>query len=295
MAEKRFEFQKIRDFGENISDTFLFIRQESRPLLRSFFAICAVFILLNAVVAGLFQYNFLKTMAFDPYSGSIDYGARLRGVFSPLYFMTILTSVMALTSMEVALFGYIKLYTEKGNESPEIDEVWSLFKKYFLKVFFYHLPILFIIIIGTVCCLIPGVYFFTVFAPFATILVIEELSFSEAFSRCFYLIREEFWLSFGIYVIAYILYYIASMLFGGIFSGAGYLLKFLTSGSFFETQQVIQSFVNFFGLIFYIIPLTSITLHFFTLREKKDGTGIMNRIDSIGERNRNLDDSDEEY
>lgn len=296
MDQKKLEFQKIRDFGENITDTFKFIRQESRPLLRSFFAICTIFILLNAIFAAMFQYSLLKvTPVAAPGSYAPNYAAQLGKIFSPVYFLTILTSLLAVSAMQVALTGYVKLYVQKGNESPDIEEVWRLFRKYFIKVFLFHIPTLIITLVGMVFCLAPGVYFFVVFAPLGAILVIEEMSFGEAFSRCFYLVKNEFWLSFGIYIISFILYYIATMLIGGIFSGAGIVVKLLTTRDFTDVQQMASSFMNFFGLAFYIIPLLSVTLNYFSLVEKKDGTGIINRLDSIGEKQSDDNDSEEEY
>ena len=45
------ELRKLRDFGENINDTFQFIRQEFKPLLKSFFAIAGVLILVTGIVS----------------------------------------------------------------------------------------------------------------------------------------------------------------------------------------------------------------------------------------------------
>jgi uncharacterized membrane protein (DUF106 family) len=57
MAQQKTQLRKIRDFGENFSDTFQFIRKEFKPLLVSFILVAGVFMLITAIVSGLYQKN----------------------------------------------------------------------------------------------------------------------------------------------------------------------------------------------------------------------------------------------
>ena len=55
MAQQKIQLRKIRDFGENFSDTFQFIREEFKPLLVSFILVAGVFMLVTAIFSGLYQ------------------------------------------------------------------------------------------------------------------------------------------------------------------------------------------------------------------------------------------------
>src|SRR4028119_116243 len=112
MAEQQVEFRKVREFGDNINDTFLFIRQNFAPLLKSFFAICALFILAQAIFNGLYQSQALGVFA-EMLSGRRTGGGRF-GAFDQVtsmnQLMAILFSLLSFVSMNVTIGAYVKYY-----------------------------------------------------------------------------------------------------------------------------------------------------------------------------------------
>ncbi|MEO6914420.1 MAG: hypothetical protein ABI151_01225 [Chitinophagaceae bacterium] len=292
MAEQKIEFRKVRDFGENIGDIFQFLRQEAKPFLRAFFAICGIFMLLTSVMSGLLQAQ-MFTGVFD--TATFNRVSPFSRIFTANYFLTVLVAIVTYSSMHVTVFSYIKGYIDNGNNSPDIEQVWKLFTKNFSKVFLLTIPIHLLTIIGFLFCLVPGFYFGVVLAPFAMILIYEGLTFGEAFARCTYLIKENFWSSFGIYIVAMIIYYAAQTLIGGIVAGSAGLLTYFTTKDFKSVIGIATSFINIFGYFFYVIPLLGIALNYFTLVENKDGLGILNRIDTIGKTKINPDRGEEEF
>lgn len=142
MAEQKVEFRKVRDFGENLNDTFLFIRQNLKPLLKSFFAISAIFLLGQAIFAGIYQSNMLT--AFDPLRSGVGNFGWINSIFSANYFLMLIFSWLAYTSMKLCLGAYIKFYVENNGLRPGIDDIWNLFRKYFAVVFFPLSPFSFL-------------------------------------------------------------------------------------------------------------------------------------------------------
>jgi hypothetical protein len=61
------------------------------------------------------------------------------------------------------------------------------------------------------------------------------------------------------------------------------------------TGGVVTSFLNIFSFTFYIIYFISLSFHYFNLVEKRDGTGILSRINSIGDTTDNFNNIEEEY
>ena len=298
MAEQKIELRKIRDFGTNINDTFVFLRQNLKPLLTSFFAICGVFMLGQAIFNGLYQSHTMGGLLQQIFSGGVNrqYNANpYASLFSIEYFMVILFMLLTFTSMKVVLGAYLKYYLENDGRQPGIEEIWTLYKKYFFRVFFYSIPVGILTIVGCFLCFFPGIYLWVVFVPFTLVIMIEDAGFSEAFYRCFDIIKTNFWPSLAVYLVAVIIYYVSS----GIISVAVGLViglaAYFTTKDIGATVGIATSFLNIFSFTFYIIYFIAAAFQYFSLAEGRDGTGILNRIENIGSDKNNFDNIEEQY
>ncbi len=297
MAEQKIELRKIRDFGQNINDSFVFLRQNLRPLLKSFFAICGVFMIGQAIFNGIYQSHSLGI--FDQLlGGKTNTNYQTRGfsdVFNFEYFLLVIFMMLTYVAMNTALGAYLKFYLENDGVQANIDEIWSIFKRYFFKVFLFSIPIVLLIIVGTFLCILPGIYLGVVLVPFSFILIIEDTGLSGAFNRCFEIIKENFWSSLVIYFVAYLIYAVASGIISTVVTLVFGAAAYFTTKSIGSTVAVATSFFNIFSHIFYVIYFVSAALQYFTLVETRDGTGILNRIDNIGSDKNNFDHIEEQY
>jgi hypothetical protein len=297
MAEQKIELRKIRDFGQNINDSFLFLRQNGKPLLKSFFAICGIFMIGQAIFSGIYQSHSLGI--FDQlFNGRANpqYQTRVLGdVFNLEYFLVLIFMMLTFVSMNTVLGAYMKFYLENDGRQAGIEDIWIIFKKYFFKVFFYSIPVVLLIIIGTLCCVLPGIYLGVVLVPFSFIIMIEDTGLNGAFNRCFEIIKDNFWSSFVIYAVAYLIYSISSGIVSAVVSLVFGAAAYLTTKSIGSTVAVATSFFNMFSHVFYIIYFIAAALQYFTLVEQRDGTGILQRIDSIGNDKNNFDNIEEQY
>ncbi len=294
MAEQKVELRKIRDFSENLNDTILFIRQNLKPLLTCFLGIAGIFMLTSAVLTGIYQsqwgsvfeeiLNRRNTTAISPFY-----------MINGSYFMVLFFSWLNYVAMQVAVISYIKVYAVKNGVTPAINEVWEIFKRYFFKVFFYSIPLALLTVVGFMLCLAPGVYFAVVFVPFSAILIMEDQSFGGAYNRCFRLIKNNFWMSLGIYFLTYLISAFAGGIISAIVGGVAGLISYFTTKNIGTTVGIVTSVLNIFSFIFYIVYYVSVTLHYFTLSEKYDGTGMMRRLDSIGGDTQNFDNIQEQF
>jgi hypothetical protein len=296
MAEQKVELRKIRDFSQNIGDTFLFIKQNFKPLMISFLTIAGVFLLAGAIVSGINQGNMGGNLWEEVMAGRRGRSrVSLFDIFNGTYFLAILLTWIGVTAMHVVIISYMKLYEEKQNQSSTTAEVWEVFKKYFFQVLIYTIPIYLLIAAGFVFCLIPGIYLAVVLLPFSAIIIIEDASFGTAFSRCFEIIKENFWLSLGIYFIVYLIYGISSSIIslaiGAVFGGVSYFITENVSTTYGVIMGVAQAFTFVFAIIFYV----SAVLHYFTLTEKYEGTGILKRLNNLGSTGANFNNIDEQY
>jgi len=299
MAEQKIELRKIRDFGVNINDTFIFLRQNLRSLLSSFFAICGIFMLGQAIFNGIYQSHAMGSIFQQLFSGRIKPGQYngnpYAGIFSVEYFMLIIFMLLTIASMHVVLGAYIKYYLENDGKQPGITEIWDIYKKYFFRIFFYNILIGLLTIIGLVFCFIPGIYLWVVFVPFTFVVMIEDADFGTAFSRCFQIIKENFWPSFALYLVVIFIYYFSSLIVSSVVGLVIGLAAYFTTKNISSTIGIVTSFLNIFSFTFYIIFFISAALHYFSLTEQRDGTGILNRIGNIGTDKNNFDNIEEQY
>lgn len=293
MAQQKVELRRIRDFGENLNDSILFIRQNFKPLLTGFLGIAGIFMLTSAVLNGIYQSR-LGGIFQQIFNGPTQEVARLE-IFNGNYFLVLFFSWLNFVAMQVAVTSYFKVYEIKQTEPATISEVWNTFKKYFLKVFLYSTITLLLIVGGFLFCFFPGIYFMVVFAPFSAIVIIEDKTFGEAFSRCFALIKNNFWVSLGIYVLTYLIAGVSSGVISAIVGGIGGLISYFTTRNLDVTIGIVVSILDIFGFIFYLIYYVAVVLHYFNLTEKHDGTGLIRRLDSIGGDDRDFENIQEQY
>ena len=298
MAEQKIELRKIRDFGLNINDSFLFLRQNLQPLLKAFFAICGVFMIGHAIFSGLYQSR-MGGVFQQLFSGRVKAGQYntnpYNNIFSIEYLMVLIFLLLTFVSMKVVLASYLKFYLENEGRQPSIDDIWRIFRKYFFKVFLFSIPVYLITIIGFVFCLAPGFYFWVVLVPFCMVIVIEDTGFGTAFNRCFEIIRQNFWISIAIYLVAYLIYYVSTLIIGVLATVLVGLGAWFTTKNIGATIGIATSFLNIFSYMFYIIYFVSGALHYFTLVEQRDGTGMLQRIDTIGSGESSFDNIEEQY
>jgi len=297
------ELSKTRDFGEIISDSFLFIRENFKPLLKCFFIFCGFFMLATLVVSYLQQtkmFSTINNVAVD--ANSFDTNQGPFGAFSKLfgieYFLLIFFGLLNLTAIMVTVLSYMAVYKTKGNIPPTPEEVWGYIKYFFFKVFGSMLLIIIMITVGTVCCIIPGMWLYPILSLVFPIMIIENASFGYAFSQSFRLIKDNWWATFGalfvIGVIVYILVLIVVLPVGAANMGS----MFLHRGRgvhISQTLLLITTTLSTLCHVFYILPLVTLTLCYFNLTELKDSTGLMERINQLGNNADSTSSTPEEY
>ncbi|MCZ4223804.1 hypothetical protein [Pedobacter rhodius] len=291
----KIEFKKRRDFGQIINDSFTFIRQHFKPLVKNYFIFCGLFVLGGMLSMLLQQYktvNMINNVTPETASSTFGFGAQ----FGLEYFLSILFSIAGYASTTVATLSYIGIYVKKGNQTPTTDEVWGYFKHYFLKVLGSSLLVSLMVGIGLVFCLIPGLWLLPFVSLVFPIMIIENGTFSYSFSRSFKLIKDNFWLTFGTLIIIWIIVY-ACMSFivlpTTLFSMIGLFSSTKPQMSLVFTM--FSTVLQYLCQVFTIIPVVTITLSYFNLVEEKESTGLMERISNFGTTEKPIDTRPEDY
>lgn len=278
--KENIELNRVREFGDIISDTFVIFRQNFKPLLMSFGVICGLFVIANILISAVVN---------NTRHG--DLSLHLHWLFLSMTF-----SVVYHTAFILTVLSYLAIYKEKGNQPAEVLEVWGYFKYYYFRVFVTQILLLIAAIIGFFFCFLPGVYLSVVFALVTPIMVIENGSIEYSFKRVFKIIKENWWFTFGTILLMIIFVVICTltlMLPPMIFYGGA---QWLLGESPDNTAGIIQAIMMNICQVFWMIPIIAITLVYYTLTEEKEGNSLIDRIKMFGKNTSGPDQiSSEQY
>jgi hypothetical protein len=275
--EEKIEFRKIRDFGEIINDTFVFLKQLGKPLLRTIVTICGIVILaqlLTSLLYGLKVSNMMST-------GSQN----IKDAIGWEYYTNLFLSLIGTTLLSLTTLSFIHVYKEKGNEAPTTQEVWVFVKFYFFKFLWVSFLLGIAMVLGFVLCFIPGIYLWPVLSLVPPIMLIENCSFSSAYHKCFKLIKGNWWTTFGVQIIMVFIVYAGVMLMAlptMIISGVN---VFLQPGKMTGGLAVMTSILGVFDNFLITLPIIGIIFSYYSLSEQADGIGLMDRINNLGNAN----------
>lgn len=296
--EPQIELSKTRDFGEIIADSFLFIRQNLKPLVSSFFVFCGFF-LLAGCVTGIMQQIKMSDMYDGTYVGDAQQPfSNLASAFTLSTILAVIFTLLTYIAMPVTVISFMALYKQKGNVAPTNEEVWGYFKYYFLKVLGGSIVNMIVLMVGFVMCLIPGIYFYPVLALIFPIIIVENTSYGYAFNQSFRLIKENWWTTFGALFITYLIAAICMGLVNVPFQVANFwevLLRRGTHPHLSVVTIVFGTILQQLSLVLYALPLVAVVICYFSLTEAKDATGLMGRINQLGNNAADTNAPAEEY
>jgi hypothetical protein len=295
--DSKIELARPRDFGEIISDTFAFIKQNFKPLLKYFFIFCGFFLLATGATDTLNQIQTLNR--FNNYNpNSFDNPTGPFSAFTPTYFLTLFFMLVEYMAITIMTLSFMALYKQKGNEVPETEEMWGYFKFYFFRVAGSAFVVSILIILASLLCLIPGIYLYPIMTLVFPIIIIENASFGYAFNQSFKLIKDNWWPTFGVLVVISIILSVASVILvlpSAIFTAGSIFLHMTRGTSTSVTGVVVTTILKQFAHVFQILGVVATGLIYFNLHETKEGTGLMERINQFGAGPGHTDRIQEEY
>ncbi|MAZ27240.1 MAG: hypothetical protein CL868_09215 [Cytophagaceae bacterium] len=278
-------FKKERDLGTILTDSFKFVRQEYKTIFKALLHNVAIpFLLLLAgtayYTASLGDFNFLIT------GGASAFGAN---IFIALLFFFV-TNILFIGAFYGTMMEYIKSYIDNGG-NVNLEEVNSNTKHRFLSLFGASCLISIITVAGLFFCILPGIYLGVVLMMVYPLMIFNNRSTTDAINESFSFIKNEWWMSFATMVVMYLLIYVVKLVFSipaviysftKAFTGNSTISSGDPSSMFdwvYITLSTLSSAVGYLLLTFMAVAIAII---YFNINEKKNQTGILEEIDSIG-------------
>ena len=222
------ELRRVRDFGQVINDSFTFFKENLKPLLKALFIICGFFIVVGCISTASTYLNMSSFYGME--SNRFDSSKPMSYIVNVLInaFITLLTQAF----IHLTTLCYISVYLEKNNTTPTLAEVWGYFKYYFFRVLGSSIVVFFLLIFGFLFCFIPGIYLLPITYLIIPIMVIENASFGFAFNKSFRLIKDNWWVVFGVIFIMSLIISISGSIASIPLTIIGVSSKFLSLKSF---------------------------------------------------------------
>ena len=295
--EPNIELAKPRDFGEIISDTFMFIRQNFKNLVKNFFVFCGFFMVAGILATSLSQYKIAGLQSEIIRQGPTTFSGISNMWLSIVVLM--LFSVLGYCANIAVVTCFVSLYKHNGNVPPTTEDLWSYFKQCFLRTLVAAFVTWILLAFGFVLCLIPGIWLFPIFGLIFPIMIIENSTFGYAFSRAFSLISNNWWVTAGtvfvLWLIAYIMIAVLSIPAQAVNIVQLILRPAKNIPQLSLVSIILSAVLQQFLQILLMIPTIGFCLCYFNLSESKEGTNLLDRINKFGNTNNQPDLPTEEY
>ncbi|MBK7630104.1 MAG: hypothetical protein IPJ23_05295 [Ignavibacteriales bacterium] len=277
MNPKKIEFQLYRDFGQILSATFEFLRENFKQLAKSLIFLVGPFILLTGIFGGLYQ---KEMFSFVPTSTSLSQFGMSIGLY-------ILAASLTMLMLINTVYSFIVIYIRKEDESEiQVDEVWNIAKSNILKIILLSIGYTVVTIFASILLIIPGIYVSVALMIIYIVAINENKGFFDAMSRCFYLIKNKWWFTFGLLIVLGLI----QGFMGFLFQIPQYIAMFFVAfnsidgngmNSTTEIIFIITTIIASLNFLFYSISFVGIAFHYFSLVEQKEAKGLLNKIESI--------------
>ncbi len=274
---KKITYLKIRNFSQKLNATLEFIRQNYKSLGKSIIYILGPMAILNGIL-------FMKYVDFALGNIAAQDPTEIQNPFSfiasPSYLGFIALSTFSTVVNFSIIFNFMKIYNIKYPEEITVTEVLNASWPDLMKLLLLGLVATFMISLGLIAFVIPGIYLMIVLSISIPVLFFEDLSTYDSISRSFKLIKGKWWSTFSLLFVASVLMYAVSMIFIMPF----YIFYFISafssmeevtfsvdiSSSWFRTGLSLSAILMILGsFVTYSIPMIALSFQYFNLAERQ--------------------------
>jgi hypothetical protein len=165
-----------------------------------------------------------------------------------------------------------------------MKNIWDASRKDFWMIFFTNLISIIVVMFMMLLLVIPGIYFAIVIMLVPIIRIQERTGYFKSLGRSMRLLSGRWWFTFWLLFILSMIVGIMGMILAMPTSGIYFLalmhkadLNSIFYKNLFILAGIIQSFTSFLGVIIYF----AMSIHYFSLVERKEGTGLMKKVEEI--------------
>ncbi len=268
MIEKEIQFRKTREIGDIFTDSFEFIKQEYKPVSKLIGIYVLPFMLLYGLVQVYLQKNVISQFDFSNPDTLLEN-------IGPIYLNMFLFSLFGLfvqSLLIAAYYSYIEVYIKKGKGNFDLSEITPYLFSNGMLAIGASFALFFLVMIGVILCIIPGIYFANTYSLIFFILIFEKKGFGSAFSRSSSLIKMQWWNTLLLNIAGIIIIWTV-----GLIMSIPTMISGLTNNIFKpdlapveypDWYWVLIAVSTIVSSVLYIIPYTFLAFQYFNLDEQ---------------------------
>lgn len=307
MNQEKINYRVARDFGETFNVSIKFLRQNYKLLLQSLILLAGPFILITAISGAFYQANAIETMS----------SGRTKNIFSQFgwnYFLFITASIVSNLVIIGVVYSFMIEYMEKGFGNFQLNDVAKrltsnlgnilsvFFSLTFLIILFLGAIIGIFIAIGTALpwlavllgfiCVIGLLILFPPLMWQLSVVYIVKMTDNEnvfdSYGKTKTVMKGNFWWTWVIVICSSLAIGVISFVFS--LPQVIYQMVEMFSRMRGDNSEVsivfliVATICTFCTSILYSLLYLVSAFHYFSLNEKKEGTGLMERINDIGQK-----------
>lgn len=311
MKKEKIHFYVDRDFGETFTASLKFLRQNFKLFFQCLLYIAGPFILLASIASAYYQATALQSVSLVR-SGMFGSGQQ----YTAMYFVSIGMSIISQMALIGTVYSFMLTYHEKGPDNFTVSDVGRTLAKNIGNLFGTFFAIFAYVILAVIVLVGLGFIFGAVSSGLLALYVIlvvigllivgppafwiinssylvkmhEGVNAFFAIARTREVLKGSFWWTWVIVVCALIGVIIVSYVF--LLPQIIYMMVQMFSTIRSEnpdtdlsiTYMVITTLGAFCVTLLYTILFIINGFHYFSLAERKDKKGLLQRIDDIGQK-----------
>lgn len=281
MAEQPLiKLQQKRDIGQVLTATFSFLKITYKYILKDMLLLVSPFF----VIPGIF----LTLQQYDTYTNAYTFGGnRSLLLFSPYYYLYILGTIVGMTIAFSIVGNYVYQYNQTGSTEFDVQAVRAAARRDFFKLFITFLLFYLMVVAGVIFLIIPGIYFGVANALGGTNIVLDKnATVGSAFGESRRLINDNWWRTFGLFIITALIVYAFTMLFSIPASIYTFIISWhMTKG---DPENYRLPFILFNALAHLaaclVAPISVVasSIYYYSLKEEKDQISLVQKIENLG-------------
>lgn len=275
-----------RDFGNKINATVQYIVQNIRSLGMSLLYIVGPVALVAGIATGVMQSDMLR---FMNESGNADNRNPLAmfqlmsNFLSPTFWLAFLLGLLANIAVILTTYAHMKVYDRTRSTVISVTDVWVEVQPMIGRAILISILNSIIIGIGFMFLFIPGLYVAVVLSLSLAVTAFEGTDFGATWDRCFRLIRDKWWSTFGLILVMGLIVGLVGL----VFAVPTTVLAFMTSAKILPNISliwlIIGNIINMVGrTLLNVVLYTAIGFQYTNLVERQEGRGLLSAIDTIG-------------
>lgn len=312
------EFEQTRDFSKKLNATFEFLKQNFKPLTKSLLFIAGPPMLIGSILAGnlyIGYMSFVTGSSRNPETPQM----MVNYLSSPTLWLQIggaaLLMLLSFVVIVSVVNNYLLEYKVAQSNTIEVDTIWERVRStlpmylgttlmYWLLVLAGYIAIILIVAGAGILSVWFGVLagfltvggFIYMLVTLSLVFIVrawEKAGFFEAVKRCFVLIRDKWWSTFGLLVVITLIQSTISSAFliPWYFNFIVTMMHSLEGNPVPEPSFVSELINNVFMTLYFIanfllytLPLLGLAFQYFNLVELKEAKGLLTKIDTIGQK-----------